>query len=349
MTLTPSRRSALAATALAAVLAGAPALAGPATADSTGPSTAASSKAGEVERWSGADRYEASANISRASYSPGVATAYIASGEIYTDALSAAPVAGRDKGPILLVRHDRVPDAVVAELTRLMPSNIVVLGGTNTIMGAVVNTLRPLTTGEVTRVAGQTRYSTSAKISSLNFAPGPEIAFVASGEVFPDALSGAPVAGKTPGPTLLVQGDGVPGIVKNELTRLMPKAIVVLGGESTINQDTYSFLTRYTTGAVSRWSGDDRFSTSAVISEMSYDPGVSVAYVASGRVFADALSGAPVAGKNKGPMLLVDTNSIPTSIMGELSRLKPKHIVVVGGPASVSDSVMTQLATYVVP
>ncbi len=347
MTLTPTRRSALAAAALVAALAGAPALAGPATAQSNGP--AGSSKAGEVERWSGADRYEASANISKASYDPGVATAYIASGEIYTDALSAAPVAGRDKGPILLVRHDRVPEAVVAELTRLKPGNIVVLGGTNTVMGAVINTLRPLTTGEVTRIAGQTRYSTSAKISALNFAPGPDTAFVASGEVFPDALSGAPVAGKTPGPTLLIQGDGVPGIVKKELTRLQPKTIVVLGGESTINQDTYSFLTRFTTGAVSRWSGDDRFSTSAVISEMSYDPGVAVAYVASGRVFADALSGAPVAGKNKGPMLLVDTDSIPTSIKGELSRLKPKHIVLIGGPASVSDAVMTQLATYVVP
>ena len=86
-----------------------------------------------------------------------------------------------------------------------------------------------------------------------------------------------------------------------------------------------------------------------MISQNSFSPSVPVAYVASGRVFADALSGAPVAGMTKGPMLLVDTNAIPASIAAELVRLQPKRIVVLGGTATVAESVETALAGYIVP
>lgn len=331
-----TRRTAVAAAVLAGALGVGPAL-----------STAASAAPGDVTRIAGADRFEASANISKASYAPGVEVAYVASGLVFTDALSGAPVAGVKGGPVLLTNKDSLPPSISAELTRLQPKQIVVFGGTNSVTGAVMNALRKLTTGEVTRVAGQTRYSTSAKISSLNYNPGPEVTFVASGEVFPDALSGAPVAGKTPGPLLLIEPDGVPGIVKKEFERLQSKQIVVLGGENTIEPATYAFLTRYTTGAVQRWAGSDRFATSATISENSFAPGVGTVYISSGRVFADALSAAPVAGKNKSPVLLVDTNSIPASVDAELKRLKPSKIVIVGGTASVTSAVETQLASYI--
>ena len=331
-----TRRSALATAVLVGALGIAPALT----------STATAAKAGNVDRIAGIDRYETSANISKANYSPGVDVAYVASGLVFTDALSGAPVAGMKKGPVLLTKPDKLPASIEAELTRLQPKQIVVFGGTNSVMGAVMNSLRALTTGEVTRIAGQTRYSTSAKISEMSYGVGPATTYVASGDVFPDALSGASVAGKTSGPLLTIESDNVPGIVKKELERLASGRIVVLGGESTIDADTYAFLTRYTSGAVERWAGADRYSTSATISSNSYAPGVGQVFVASGRVFADALSAAPVAGKLGFPVLLVDTDSIPASIDAELKRLKPSRIVIVGGNTSVSASVEAQLAAY---
>ena len=68
----------------------------------------------KTTRWAGADRYAASASISQASFAPGVATAYLASGEVYTDALSGAPVAGMTDlvcrpGPPLQLRHPLSP------------------------------------------------------------------------------------------------------------------------------------------------------------------------------------------------------------------------------------------------
>ncbi len=62
--------------------------------------------------------------------------------------------------------------------------------------------------------------------------------------------------------------------------------------------------------------------------------------------FPDALSGAPIAGKTRGPVLLTNTTSLPSSIANELTRLKPKKIVVLGGTGAVSSTVEKQLKSY---
>ncbi|MEO8469320.1 MAG: cell wall-binding repeat-containing protein, partial [Chloroflexota bacterium] len=55
---------------------------------------------------------------------------------------------------------------------------------------------------------------------------------------------------------------------------------------------------------------------------------------------------AGAAGRLGGPVLLVRAGSIPSSIQAELTRLSPGRIVVAGGAAVVSDTVMTLLAGY---
>ena len=105
-------------------------------------------------------------------------------------------------------------------------------------------------------------------------------------------------------------------------------------------------LTVVQAGTVSRLFGADRYATSAAISKASFAASVPVAYIASGLGFADALSGAPVAGINKGPILLVQTSFIPPSIVTELTRLKPAKIVILGGPGVVDATVATLLGQY---
>lgn len=300
----------------------------------------------KVERWSGADRYAASAAMSAKSFDPGVGVAYIASGEVYPDALSGAPVAGNDRGPVLLVEDDRIPGAIQAELRRLTPGRIVILGGPATVGTAVADKLEDYTSGGVSRLFGEDRFATSAAISRDAFDPGVPTVYIASGRIYTDALSGAPVAGKTATPVLLVDTDAIPASIAAELTRLKPGRIVVMGGTSTITAKVETELRRYTSGAVLRYSGADRFDTSAAIAHENYNPGLAVVYVASGRVFPDALSGAPIAGMTRGPVLLVDTDTVPPAIDVELERLKPRRIVVLGGPATVSERVRAVLGSY---
>ncbi|MFB2580176.1 cell wall-binding repeat-containing protein [Herbiconiux sp. P15] len=196
-----------------------------------------------VERVGGADRYAVSAAMAAAAFPTGpLQTVYLASGQVFPDALAgAAATAGR--GPVLLVTKDGVPDPVKAQLARLAPSEIVVLGGPNTISEAVLATLPRSAT--VTRVGGADRFAVSANVSAANFDPHVGTAYVASGAVFPDALSGSAAAIANHAPVLLVTRDGIPEAVAAELERLKPRRIVVLGGSATVSDAVQSDLGRF--------------------------------------------------------------------------------------------------------
>jgi len=302
---------------------------------------------GSVPRLAGADRFSASAAISAASFTPGVSVAYVASGLNFPDALSGAPVAAKDGAPILLVAPGSIPATIRSELQRLRPGRIVVLGGVNSVSDAVKADLSTYTAGGVTRLWGADRFAASADISAKNFLAGVGTAYVANGLNFPDALSGAPVAAKDGAPILLVTPGSIPSTIRAELQRLRPGRIVVLGGVNSVSESVKADLSTYTAGGVTRLWGGDRFAASADISARNFDVGVATVYVASGLNFPDALSGAPVAGRDGAPILLVTPTTVPDSIRAELLRLKPANIVILGGPNSVSASVGQQLLTYI--
>ncbi|WP_438854779.1 cell wall-binding repeat-containing protein [Agromyces sp. M3QZ16-3] len=197
------------------------------------------------------------------------------------------------------------------------------------------------------RHSGADRFGTSAAISRAAFARGVPVAYVASGLNFPDALSGAPAAGISGGPILLNgANDYLPWTVSDELFRLAPKRIVVLGGTGAVSDTLRKALESYTSGTVTRLAGADRFATSAAISTASFGAGVPVAYIANGMNFPDALSGAPAAATYGGPVLLTNATSIPAPVAAELQRLKPKRIVVLGGTGAVSDTLRKALESY---
>jgi putative cell wall-binding protein len=297
----------------------------------------------EVHRIGGADRFAVSARVSAESFEPDVSVVYVASGAVFADALSGSAAAGVAGGPVLLVLRDSVPDAVSAELIRLKPKRIVILGGTASV-GAGVEAQLGSYAGAVSRVAGADRFEVSAGVSAAAFSAGAPVAYVASGEVFSDALSGSAAAGQESGPVLLVPKGSVPPAVEAELRRLHPGRIVVLGGETTVDPSVASALGAI--APVSRIAGRDRFVVSANVSGEHFFQGVDTVYVASGAVFPDALSGSAAAIAAGAPVLLVGTDSIPGSIDAELKRLAPYRIVVLGGSNTVSDAVLSQLQSY---
>ena len=92
--------------------------------------------------------------------------------------------------------------------------------------------------------------------------------------------------------------------------------------------------------------GADRYATAAELSRVSHNPGVRVAFIASGTTFADALTAAPAAARWDSPLLLTAPGELPQSVATELQRLKPQKIVVVGGEIAVSAAVQKQLAAW---
>ena len=296
------------------------------------------------DRLAGKDRYSTAAVISKETFTPGVDVVYVATGVNFPDALAGSAASG-GKGPILLVTKDAIPGATLAELKRLKPKRIVVLGGTGVVSEGVEAALKRHAT--TTRQAGSDRYSTAAMISAEHFGPGAAVAFVATGADFPDALTGGPAAAKAGGPILLTQKTVLPAATVSELKRLKPKKIVVLGGTGVVSAAVERALASYTSGKVSRLAGADRYSTGGAISKDGFDPGVPVVYVATGLNFPDALAGGAAGAFKDGPVLLVSGGSIPKATKAELTRLKPRRVVVLGGTAVVSESVRDDLNTYI--
>ena len=203
---------------------------------------------GGVSRIGGADRYATAAAVSRATFAPGVATAYVATGLAFPDALVGGAAAARAGSPVLLTKPGGLPASTEAELRRLAPGRIVVLGGSSAVSDGVVTRLRTIaTSGTVTRLAGADRYATAVAISAASFPTNVPALFVATGQSFPDALVAVPAAAKTGAALLLVPGSSVPGAIRTEAARLKPGALRLLGGMAAMNERV-TFALRVTVG-----------------------------------------------------------------------------------------------------
>ncbi|HEX2883705.1 MAG TPA: cell wall-binding repeat-containing protein, partial [Candidatus Limnocylindria bacterium] len=99
----------------------------------------------DVQRVAGTDRYSTAVALSAATYAANsVSHVYIATGTAFPDGLTVGPVAGRSSGPLLLVPGNSLPASVAAELRRLDPSNVVIVGGTGVVSDAVRAAIRAL-------------------------------------------------------------------------------------------------------------------------------------------------------------------------------------------------------------
>ncbi len=198
-----------------------------------------------VIRLAGPDRFATAAAISKWAYPEGASYVFIAYGYNFPDALAAAPVAGIDGVPILFSATSSIPAATSAELLRLRPSMIIIVGGPSVISTAVENQLRTYAgSGGVGRLAGTDRYGTAATIVKWAFTPQVDGAFIASGMNFPDALAGAAAAAWIGCPILFV-GKTLPSVTAYELDNLQPKQDWMLGGSSVVSTTIATQLSQH--------------------------------------------------------------------------------------------------------
>ena len=183
-------------------------------------------------RLAGPDRYATAAAVVEATFDQAT-TVYVATGEGFADALAGGPRAALDGAPILLVQREAIPAPTATELARLQPQRIVILGGPGAVSDAVRQQLQA-TGAQVQRLAGASRFATAAAISRDGFSPGVGIAYLATGDTFPDALAGGAAGGLTGGPVLLLSGTTIPAETAAELARLQPQTVALLGGPAAI-------------------------------------------------------------------------------------------------------------------
>lgn len=95
-----------------------------------------------------------------------------------------------------------------------------------------------------------------------------------------------------------------------------------------------------------RVSGADRIVTASLVATLTFAPDVPYAFVATDRDYPDALTGGAAAAAHDSPVLLTDREQLSEATRAALTYLRPREIVVLGGPAAVSERVREQLRAF---
>lgn len=107
------------------------------------------------------------------------------------------------------------------------------------------------------------------------------------------------------------------------------------------------FMSRYGTRLYDRVAGRDRYATAVEASRRAFPNGTSVAVVATGRNWPDALGGSALAGVAGGPLLLTDSAALSAITRDEIRRLGVKKVYVLGGTSSVSAKTQSEIGSIV--
>lgn len=151
-----------------------------------------------------------------------------------------------------------MPSSILSMLDRLGVKSVTIVGGTGAVSSGIEAQLsRTLST---TRVGGADRYTTAANINTAYFGgTAPPVAFVATGQNFPDALAGAALAGRLKSPVYISLAGCVPAASRESLAALHVPSTVALGGSSVVSNTALA-----NTGCLS--VGTPRISGSAIVS-----------------------------------------------------------------------------------
>lgn len=206
--------------------------------------------AGTVTRVSGGDRYATAAALSAHAFPSGAAIAYVATGESFADGLAGGSAAAVQSAPMLLTQRTTLPASTRAELERLRPGRIMLVGNTTSVSSAVATELG--TIALVERVAGTDAHQTALALSRRVFGTDRPGASLATARSWHDSLTSAATARYTRGPLLLTTGTGLASGTPKELTRLSPRRAYVLGGNDAQNP-TVPRLVQRTLGVC--WAG----------------------------------------------------------------------------------------------
>lgn len=206
------------------------------------------------------------------------------------------------------------------------------------------------------RLAGATRYETAVEVAEAYIdaastgRPGLANVILTSGEErhFGYALATPALSKRLGAPLLLTRPDELPGAVLDFLSAHRVEQVVIVGGAEVVSEDIEAAVRQAGVTAVERIDGGDPYGTAAVIAArvgpIDGRPGLyrtsgRTAILATGEKFADGLAAGPFAYDGQHPILLTPQAALHSDVSKFFVDSRTEHVVIVGGPAAVSDEV----------
>ena len=289
-----------------------------------------------VTRISGSDRYDTSFKIQEFLTKDEFSYyAVFASGEGFSDALSAGILAGEFEAPLILVRKDSIPKVISDNYSRITFGRSFLVGGTNSVSKKVEDEIHKNISVTI-RLAGKNRLDTALSIYGPMLEKRKELvlgdAFSSyNGYVYADALTAMPymyqLNKSTMGPLPLLPYAG-------------EDASIVFGGYNSVPK---------LVGERSRIYGADRYKTAVEVAKAfksNLNKDVDTIVLASGEDYPDALCAGPLASSKNAAILLTKSKTLNEDTKEYIkANTNIKNIIIVGGARSISSSVEDELKT----
>ncbi len=301
----------------------------------------------EVTRVYGENRYATNYELNKNVLNTGMPV-FVATGGAFPDALSIGPAVSLNGGALVLTPRGSVRPEMLTLLGERVPSDIYVIGGKNAVSENVLAQLQSATGVTPKRISGSDRYATSASVFKEFFSERDvDLAFVATGTGFPDALSASAAGGALAAPVLLVNGRSAKNLDSELLLLLRQKgtdSLRIVGGAGAVNSNIANAL-----GAqfeVERLSGSTRYDTNLAVNNfVQHQTGTISAtgiWVATGRNFPDALSAGAPAGFVDQRLVLSNGSCIMKPVVSQWIKgigSQVERVTLVGGKVSLGQSV----------
>ena len=292
-----------------------------------------------IERIGGGGAVATALAASQAGWPTGAAAAVIANVEGSFDSLAATTLAGAAGGPLLFTPASEMDLAVRAELVRLAPRTVYVVGG---VSDEAVALLR----GDghtVTVVRGDERYETSYEIARAAVAAGADAStvIVATGESQSDAVTAAAVAAGLRHPLVLSPPAGFEGFIAERVRSLGPSRTLVVGGRAALPDTAVAAFP-----GVVRTAGSNRAATAVALADLARAEGLTGRPALVGDRWSDGLVAGVLAGHaRRGPLLVTMGVELPPSVPDFLARHGLADLTIVDSGGAIDPIADCQLST----
>lgn len=298
-----------------------------------------------------ADNAGMSAEIARKGWT-GANTVILTRDDLVADSMVAVPLSKKFDAPILMTPSGSLDSRVADEISTLGARTVLMIGGTGAVSEDVEKSLtdRGL---RVIRIAGLDRVETSVQVSSWVGSQG--TVFLANAYAEPDALAASAFAAAKGIPILLTDGDVLSPSVRDRLTAMNAREVVILGGTGVVSQNVENTLRQ--SYSVKRLGGYDRYETEQLIFQEYFNTKspqsplyftsalVSASDVGGGKPIADALPAAALAAKTGGFMVALPPKNLPSPLSTFLLYNKGyiSTSTIVGNSGAISTDLEQQL------
>lgn len=195
-----------------------------------------------------------------------------------------------------------------------------------------------------TRISGLNRFETAIKISNKYYPQGADVVYLTGGYAYTDALVMSPLTNIEDGPILLAEKDEVNRSTIEEIKRLNPSKIYIIGGPNTISEAAEDSLNEEVDVEIERIQGADRYETSLKIAQKINDYGVSEIFIVNGYSEADAISISGIAKDRNTPIILTDGKGLSDDHHALFNELSIESATVIGGKTTVSETLFEELS-----